>query len=313
MEPVYMPRSTSSPTTKPMTLPVTQKPPAPPRAPYVHRQVLHDGVWDRWRADSTVSAIAQTRERTGGDSLGTASVDGLDVVVTGAWVLPIECYIALMSNIFKQRFTELEAQLAKVKATKRPEQGPYGMGEQVDRQLLLSWQVKAQDLLERVCGKDSQHFKHFEDATKSSGFATSGDITDKAGTVFITAKEDYFAGYLSSARSLIQSEVFDSELEQATALLDGDYRTAAGVIAGTVLETSLRELCPQNNLLHGKLDKMNADLAKQGVYNANTAKRITAIAAIRNSAAHGRPDDFSDGDVKGMIEDIERFLSQHLV
>jgi hypothetical protein len=55
---------------------------------------------------------------------------------------------------------------------------------------------------------------------------------------------------------------------------------AAAVIAGTVLETALRQLC---------LDRMNADLAKAGVYNSLMQKRITALAAIRNRAAHGKP------------------------
>jgi hypothetical protein len=131
-------------------------------------------------------------------------------------------------------------------------------------------------------------------------------------TVFFAAKEDYEGGYLSTFRSLVQAEVFDSELEQSASLLSGGYRVAAAVIAGTVLETALRELCTRNNLVHGKLDKMNADLARATVYNANMAKRVTAIAATRNSAAHGRPEEFSDGDVRAMIDDIERFLSQHL-
>jgi hypothetical protein len=81
------------------------------------------------------------------------------------------------------------------------------------------------------------------------------------------------------------------------------------VIAGTVPETSLREL---NSLPHGKLDRMNADLAKQGLYNANMAKRVTALAGIRNSATHGKPNEFTNAEVKTMIEDIERFLAQYL-
>ena len=36
-----------------------------------------------------------------------------------------------------------------------------------------------------------------------------------------------------------------------------------------------------------KLGTMNAGLAKQGVYNKLTQKRITALADIRNKAAHG--------------------------
>jgi Domain of unknown function (DUF4145) len=171
--------------------------------------------------------------------------------------------------------------------------------------------VKAKHLLEKACGLESQHFKHFEEATHGS-YSTSWDILERMGTVFLAAKEDFEGGYLSSVRSLVQAEVFESELEQATELLSSGYRLPAAVVAGIVLETTLRELCTQHNIPHGKLDKMNADLVKANVYGANMAKRITALAAIRNSAAHGKPDEFTEGDVKSMIDDVERFLSQHL-
>ncbi|MCQ3013874.1 hypothetical protein NLO86_27080 [Pseudomonas savastanoi] len=56
---------------------------------------------------------------------------------------------------------------------------------------------------------------------------------------------------------------------------------------------------------------MNEDLAKAGAYSATQKKRITTLAAIRNSAAHGKPEDFTKDEVKGMIEDVERFLAAH--
>jgi hypothetical protein len=130
--------------------------------------------------------------------------------------------------------------------------------------------------------------------------------------VFLALHEDFQGGYLHSLRNLVQAEVFDSELEQANELLNKGYKTAAAVIAGTVLETTLRELCCQQQIASSKLDKMNADLAKRNVYNANQAKRITAMAGVRNNAAHGKPNEFSDGDVKTMIDDVERFLAMHL-
>ena len=61
---------------------------------------------------------------------------------------------------------------------------------------------------------------------------------------------------------LVQGDVFDSELEQASELLASQYTVAAAVIAGVVLETSLREMCADNAIQVGKLDKMNADLAR---------------------------------------------------
>ena len=57
---------------------------------------------------------------------------------------------------------------------------------------------------------------------------------------------------------------------------------------------------------------MNADLAKVGVYNKLIQKRITALADIRNSAAHGKPEEFSEADVDSMIDEVTRFVAEHL-
>jgi hypothetical protein len=130
--------------------------------------------------------------------------------------------------------------------------------------------------------------------------------------VFLAAREDYEGGYLRSTRSLIQADVFDSELEQAQELLDAGYKSPSAVVAGVVLETSLRELCDQNDIEHGKLDKMNAELAKIGVYKKLQQKQITAIADIRNSAAHGKPEEFKEADVQDMIRDITHFVNEYL-
>jgi hypothetical protein len=58
---------------------------------------------------------------------------------------------------------------------------------------------------------------------------------------------------------------------------------------------------------------MNADLAKAGVYNSLVQKRITALAAVRNSAAHGNADEFTKEDVSAMIRDFERFVTSRVL
>jgi hypothetical protein len=130
--------------------------------------------------------------------------------------------------------------------------------------------------------------------------------------VFLAAKEDFEGGYLSSVRNLIHAEVFSNELEQANELLTAGYRTPAAVICGVVLETNLRTLCDTRNIPTGKLEKMNQDLAKDGAYNLLIQKRITALAAIRNSAAHGNHSEFDDADVNSMIDDVERLVADWL-
>jgi Domain of unknown function (DUF4145) len=102
-------------------------------------------------------------------------------------------------------------------------------------------------------------------------------------------------------------------LEQAKELLSANYRIAAAVIAGVALETNLRQLCVDRDLGVGKLDKMNSDLARAGCYTLQVQKRVTALADIGNSAAHGHIDKFSEEDVSDMIAYVERFLSDHLL
>lgn len=74
----------------------------------------------------------------------------------------------------------------------------------------------------------------------------------------------------------------------------------------------MRDLCAKNDVDIGKLDKMNADLAKKGVYSKLLQKRITALSDIRNSAAHGRPENFTEADVKSMIPEIQRIVTEWL-
>ena len=218
-----------------------------------------------------------------------------------------------MNRLFKRRFAELEEQANQVFASKTYQQSEmFGGGEYVDNDLLLNWTVKVRNLLSKVCGEDSQHFQQFEKAEEGIPYTTNYDTLKGLMAVFLAAKEDFEGGYLLSVRTLVQAEVFDSELEQASELLNGGYSTASAVIAGIVLETALRELCDREGISHGKLDKMNADLTKAAVYNKLMQKRITALANIRNSAAHGKPEEFKDQDVKDMIRDVEQFLANHL-
>ena len=82
-----------------------------------------------------------------------------------------------------------------------------------------------------------------------------------------------------------------------------------------MLETTIRQLCTDAGITIGKkdkLDKMNADLAKAGVYNLLVQKRITALADIRNNAAHGHYDQFKDSDVSDMITYVESFIAERL-
>lgn len=219
-----------------------------------------------------------------------------------------------MENVLKRRFQELTAQAKMLEASKHLEYDS-GLGkhvEHIDSNALLNWKVRAKSLLVSACGEDSQHFKHFEEVSQGSFYSTNLATLRRMMAVFDAAREDFEGGYLASVHDLVRAEVFGSELEQASELLKSGYDLAAAIIAGVVLETAIRELCTRNQIAHGKLDKMNADLTKAGVYNGIVQKRITHLAAVRNSAAHGNQAEFKTYDVKAMIDEVEQFLGNHL-
>lgn len=167
-------------------------------------------------------------------------------------------------------------------------------------------------LISRACGSESEHLKAFSKNEDIGFYGTNLGTLEALRAVFVAAREDYEGGYLKSVRGLVQAEVFGSELDQARALRESGYIAAAAVVAGVVLETSLRSLCGAAGIAEGKLEKMNADLVKAGAYNVLAQKRVTALAAIRNSAAHGKTTEFTDGDVAAMIEEVERFVAAHV-
>ena len=219
-----------------------------------------------------------------------------------------------MTALLGKRFIELGQQLDQLQSSVAKARSEYtgAAYDQLDPEALLNWGTKVQSLLERIGVEAVIHLQGFTDAQRARGMDSTFNRMKRMRAVFLAAKEDFEGGYLVSFRYLVQAEVFTSELEQAEELLKSGYATAAAVIAGVVLETTLRDLCSTHKLEHGSLNKMNDDLAKTGAYNASQKKRITALAAIRNSAAHGKPEEFTVADVRGMIDDVERFLAATL-
>ena len=182
--------------------------------------------------------------------------------------------------------------------------------DSVDKELTSQWCISCLHLIKKVFGEDSDHYVKFNELYSNRGNTSS---FRNLLAILKSAKDDYENGYLFDTRALIEAEVFDDFLEQSEHLLSQGYETAAAVIAGSVLEDGLRKLCVKNGIALSakpKLDTMNADLAKVGVYNLLKQKQITALADLRNKAAHGQGG-FTKEDVEAMIKDVRRFMQDY--
>ncbi len=210
---------------------------------------------------------------------------------------------------FSKRFEDLQQEAKEILKTNRT----VAFMNIVDETKFQKWTLRVKNLIFTITGENSFYLKDF-DKIESVKYAGGDNLTKFKQLIGVldAVKEDYENGHLISFKNLIEADVFEIELEQAKELLNKKYKTASAVIAGIVLETSLRSLCDNYSIPHGKLDKMNADLAKLGIYNKLQQKKVTTLADIRNSAAHGKEQEFSHDDVNNMIKDVESFITLYL-
>ncbi|MBT2764085.1 hypothetical protein [Paenibacillus sp. ISL-20] len=183
--------------------------------------------------------------------------------------------------------------------------------DRVDAEIASQWATSTQNLIERVFGKDSVHLKNINKIAEK--YVTYSPAVRILG-ILKAAKDDFEHDFLFDLKTIIEAEVFDDFLEQSEYLLEAGYFQPAAVITGCILEDGLRKLCDRHQIeidAKPKLDKMNADLAKEGIYNKLTHKQITAFADLRNKAAHGNWSEFTQDDVRAFIGWVRLFMQGH--
>lgn len=211
-----------------------------------------------------------------------------------------------------KRFDELKSELDRLLATAHPAESLGTTRTFVDHQLFQKWCTKVKALLRQLAERGAQQYGESFDSAWNTKFVgtTNHSLLQNLSAVFLAAKEDCDAGWLTPLHALVRAEVFDDELDQAKELNTHGYAAPAAVIGRVVLETGLKNLCARIGLPPGKLAKMNDDLKKANAYDSVVHKRVTTLAAIGNAAAHALPE-FRAQDVEGMLEDVRRFLEEY--
>ncbi|MHC4662844.1 MAG: DUF4145 domain-containing protein [Planctomycetota bacterium] len=193
-----------------------------------------------------------------------------------------------------------------------------------DRQRLNEWRTKCKTLFHNIIPRDSIHSDLSQRVGGFGGYLKDDIETTVAKLRAI--KEEYEKGFLDDMSVQVEAAVISNLMGQAEELLNEgqpekhDYVPAA-VLAGAVLEKSLRTFCGQQKLpipiveangMHKKMNVLIDDLKKAGLYVETKAKQLRAWAGIRNAAAHGEFDKFNKADVEDMIKGINRFLGDYM-
>lgn len=195
--------------------------------------------------------------------------------------------------------------------------------KRVDPEKFVEWRTKAATLLALVVPKGHVHREAVE---ALPDLLESHERLQVAVSLLRGVKDDFEKGFLDDLATAIEAEVASNYMGQAEHLLAEGQRgkfdhVPAAVLAGAVLENSLRTLCDQQQPPiaqktpkgdHKTLGPLIDELKKAGVFNEAKAKQLRAWADIRNLAAHGEFNQFKRGDVEAMISGINTFLADHL-
>jgi uncharacterized protein (DUF2164 family) len=185
---------------------------------------------------------------------------------------------------------------------------------------VAAWVTRLGQLIRKLYGEQSQHFVSYSAAAGTNAFynlhkSHYNHFTQMLG-VARAIKHEITNDLLVDFRSLLQAEVFADFLEMGDYLLQEGYKDAAAVIIGSVLEDRLRTLCESMKLPitsdTGKpltIDPLNALLAKSDAYSKLVQKQITTWSHVRNKAAHGQYNEYTQEQVQMMLIFVQGFVN----
>jgi hypothetical protein len=146
--------------------------------------------------------------------------------------------------------------------------------------------------------------------------ASNGQCLKHLPGIVLALRSDVESGFLQSVSELVHAQLFSDFIEMAEYLLAEDYREAAAVLVGGVLEEQLRKLAIKNGLPIStgartiKADQLNADLARATVYSTLDQKNVTAWLDLRNKAAHARHTEYTKEQVVLMLSGVQNFAAR---
>jgi len=178
--------------------------------------------------------------------------------------------------------------------------------------------VSALAAIDRIAGYESTYAKSAREYVKNGPTSNAATSVKLLAGVISALHEDVTGDFLSTAKELIHAAIFNDFLEMADYLLKEEYKDAAAVIAGGVLETHLHQLCVKEGLelelpngTSKKTDRLNNDLAGKNIYNKLFQKKITAWLDLRNKAAHAQYNEYTHQDVSELVNGIRDFISRY--
>lgn len=183
---------------------------------------------------------------------------------------------------------------------------------------LVRWITSSLNLLDKLSVSTNRFVKQFELWTTPG---TSAVMNAGAATgVLKSAKDEYSLGLAVEYHLSVSAAVFEGLLDQADYLLKHGYERAAVVLAGAALEEGLKNRARAAGVEVVSKETLNPIIIKLkaievGVLTEFEAKRLEAVAKMRNDAAHGGEFTYSSEQISEAVSEVratlEKVLSAH--
>ena len=125
--------------------------------------------------------------------------------------------------------------------------------------------------------------------------------------VLESARDEINSGFVSKLKYIMHADIFESTVDQAESLLQTGHSIPAAVLGRIIIEEWIKDEAEKAGIAYTLSDKaavINDRLKNGGVFSTPKWRQIQSLLDVGNSAAHGRTSEFSEDDVKRMIDFI---------
>lgn len=120
-----------------------------------------------------------------------------------------------------------------------------------------------------------------------------------------------FDSKIYNIQTLLQADIFDSEIDSAKHLIKRGFLRAAGAVCGVLIEKHFSIVCQNHNITLKKKSPTIADYndaLKDNVYDTIEWRRIQRLGDLRNLCDHNKDREPTKDEVEELISGTERII-----
>lgn len=128
----------------------------------------------------------------------------------------------------------------------------------------------------------------------------------------VIAAREALQSTLIDLTSILQADLFDSEIDSARALAKSGFLRAAGAICGVIIEKHLKQICNAHMIVikkkHLTIFDFNQALKDNGVIDTSQWRYVQHLSDIRNVCDHDRGRDPDKEQIDDLLSGTEKVL-----